>query len=406
MRKNVLVLTYWSFQDALIQSYTLPYVKQIATIVKGKVYLVCLEQEHLKLSSKEQQEVKNHLIKYNIIPIFLNYKKFGFGMVLKMGGFILQLVWLCISKKINYIHTWCTPAGSLGYILHTVTNIPLVLDSYEPHAESMVENKTWTKSSTSFKIMSFFEKKQSKVATFYISAANGMRDYAQDRFKIKTNESNYFVKPACVDLNVFTLNSDYKNLKVEMGLEGKIVCIYAGKLGGIYLKEEVFEFIKCCEDFWGDTFRFLILTNTSDKEIEILANESGCSLSTIIKLFVPFSEVSKYMSIADFALTPVKPVSTKKYCTPIKDGEYWAMGLPIVITKDISDDSEIIHNSGWGYVLKELTAIEYRTAVNCIDTILKKYSKEELYNNIRPLAETNRNFNIAEKIYKEIYGKQ
>ena len=44
--------------------------------------------------------------------------------------------------------------------------------------------------------------------------------------------------------------------------------------------------------------------------------------------------------------TPVKPVPTKRYCTPVKDGEYWALGLPVIITEGISDDSGIIRENG------------------------------------------------------------
>ena len=36
---------------------------------------------------------------------------------------------------------WCMTAGSLGYILSKTSGKNLVIDSYEPHAEAMVENQ-------------------------------------------------------------------------------------------------------------------------------------------------------------------------------------------------------------------------------------------------------------------------
>ena len=46
LRKNILVLTQWSYKDPLIQAYTLPYVDIIAAIIPpgSRIYLVTFEQ--------------------------------------------------------------------------------------------------------------------------------------------------------------------------------------------------------------------------------------------------------------------------------------------------------------------------------------------------------------------------
>lgn len=119
-------------------------------------------------------------------------------------------------------------------------------------------------------------------------------------------------------------------------------------------------------------------------------------------LFVPYQDIHPYFQMADFALNPVKPVPSKRYCTSIKDGEYWAAGLPVVITKNISDDSEIIQNNSVGYVLNSLENTEYVNACFTIDELLK-HSKSELTNKIIALAKKHRGYHIAEEVYKNIY---
>ena len=114
-------------------------------------------------------------------------------------------------------------------------------------------------------------------------------------------------------------------------------------------------------------------------------------------------EIPKYLSLGDFAINPVKPVPTKKYCTSIKDGEYWATGLPIVITKNISDDSDIIRNSGYGYELQKLDSEEYRLAILAIEKLIKG-NVSELRQNIRKIAEKYRNYQIAVNAYTKIYS--
>ncbi|MBI2258850.1 MAG: hypothetical protein HYU67_08130 [Flavobacteriia bacterium] len=277
------------------------------------------------------------------------------------------------------------------------------IDSYEPHAQSMIENGTWNKKGLAARILTFFEGSLAKKADFLIATTERFKYEMSNKLNLDVNK--IFVKPACVDLDLFS----YKNVKneyllKELNLEGKIICVYAGKFGGIYLGNEVFDLILEAEKFWGDRFRFLLLTSHPKEEIELFRQNSGIGLHTIIRKFVKHSEVPNYMGLGDFALTPVKSVPSKRFCTPIKDGEYWALGLPIVITKEISDDSEIIERNAIGYVLKELTNQEYFNAVQKIDTFLKGKSRMEIYNKIRPFAEKYRNLQIADGVYQEIYG--
>ena len=116
---------------------------------------------------------------------------------------------------------------------------------------------------------------------------------------------------------------------------------------------------------------------------------------------MPFEKINEYLAAADFGITLVKPVPTKLYCTPIKDGEYWATGLPVVITKDISDDSKIIEQNNTGYVLKSLNVEEYDKALVRIDQLIRN---TETSFKIRKIAKKERGFQIAEKVYKKIYG--
>ncbi|MDP9046932.1 MAG: glycosyltransferase, partial [Bacteroidota bacterium] len=190
-----------------------------------------------------------------------------------------------------------------------------------------------------------------------------------------------------------------------LNLKGKIVCVYSGKLGGIYLEDEVFDFFKQCFLYWGEKFKIVLLTNTPQHIITDQLRRVLIPDNILIRKFVWHRDIPKYLSIADFALTPVKPVPTKRYCTPIKDGEYWAMGLPVVITSGISDDSEIIEKNNAGYVLKDLSDAEYLQAVVKIDELLKENIKT-LKPRIAGLAFKYRNFTIAEGVYRAIYNNQ
>lgn len=405
-KKNILFFTYWSYKDALIQTYTLPYVRIIRKIISddSKIFLVTFENKFHSISSDETEQIKQQLACEKISWLSFSYSHIGVFSFLKNVSPILKLWWLCIAKKITRIHVWCTPAGSLGYVLSKLTGIPLIIDSYEPHAEAMVENGTWKKSSFAFKLLFYFEKKMSHYASVLIAASSEMGKYAEEKYNLKNKR--IYVKPACVDLEKFSCKYiKDKKLLTELGLKNKIVCVYAGKFGGIYLEQEVFDFFKVAHKYWEEKFSVLLLTSISRKQIEHYAEQARLDKEIIISKFVEHKEIPIYLSLADFAINPVKPVPTKKYCTSIKDGEYWAMGLPVVITKDISDDSDIIRGNKIGTVIESLDEQGYLKAVKEIDILLKNSSCEDLYNKIRPIAEKYRNFSIAKNIYKGIYGE-
>lgn len=393
-KKNILILTYWSFKDALIQTYTLPYVHQISETLNddNKIILLTLE--------KEPQD--SFAVNNKIRVISWLYKPLGMKAAWMWFKYIIKLVRIIRKEKIDTIHAWCTPAGMIGYILSVITGKELVIDSFEPHAETMVENGEWKKDSFAFKLLFRFEKLQAHRAKHLIAISSKMYSYAKEKYNL-TNKT-LFIKPACVNLELFS----NKNIKApalikELGLENKIVCVYAGKFGGIYLEKEAFDFFKAAENFWGDRFVALILTSNTEEEIENYRIQSSLKTTSIIRRFVPHAEIANYIGLGDFAFTPVKPIPTKQYCSPIKDGEYWALGLPVVITKNISDDSDIIKENGIGYVLEQLTDAEYLKAIQLVDLLLKNNSRENLYSKIRSVAETKRNFSISQNIYNNIY---
>ena len=400
--KNILILTHWSFQDALIQAYTLPYVFLIRKNIEAdrKIILVTFEQDHLKMNSEVRKEKIAFLRSKGIELLTLKYTKFNFTLPLKALGYFYELISTIKREKIGVIHAWCTPAGSMGYLLCKLTGCKLIIDSYEPHAEAMVENQTWKRNSLRFHLLFYLEKKLSRFAKILISATEGMREYARQKYNF--NPQNFLVKPACV--NILEFNRKNKKNEVllnKLGLNNKIVAVYAGKFGGIYLTVEIFHLLKTAENKWGENFRALLLTNHNLNEISSWAKEADFPMEKIICKFVSHEEISNYVGLGDFAITPVKPIPTKRYCSPIKDGEYWALGLPVIITKDISDDSEIISKENIGYVLQTLNEIEYKKSIERIDELLTE--GDVLTNRIIKVAGNYRSFEIAEEVYKKIY---
>lgn len=397
--KNILVITYWSYKSSILQSYALPYIRIIKNNLQpnSRIILFTLTAKS-ENTDVEYEKIKEDFQKQGIEILNFNYSPFGIGMLFKFFYIFLSLIYTVIQKRISVIHAWCTPGGAIGYIVSIFTGKKLILDSFEPHAQSMVETNTWKKNGLAFRILYALEKLQLKRASAVICAAEGMIPYSQTEYGII--KSHYYVKPACVDLNLFLKRE--KQYSLVKGInESSIVCVYIGKFGDIYLSQEVFDFFKVASDYWGEKFKVLLLTNHSDDEVIKFCAKSGLDYSVIVKRFVHHDEVPDYLSLGHFGICPVKPVFTKQYCTPIKNAEYWAMGLPVVITKNISTDSDLISNNNIGYTLQDLNTSEYLNAVKKIDELIRD---PMLGKKIRMIGEKHRSYTIAEDIYRTIYA--
>ena len=400
---NILILTHWSFKDALVQTYTLPYVEIIREIVSAekKIIVITSEQENNALSGAEIDTINLQWKKRNMELVAQPYKRLGWKKTIASIGQLIELYRIIKKNKVVTIHPFCTPAGGLGYLLSKMTGAALVMDSYEPHATAMVETGVWKKNSLPFKILFELEKRLSRRAVYIIATTAGMKNYALENYGVELK--NFFVKPACISFKDFYPRSKDAILIEKFGLHNKIVCVYAGKLGGTYLKDEVFDFVKTCYEYWGDKFRFLMLSEESEKIIQEQIKRINIPSDVVIKQFVQHSEIPKYLSLGDFGINPQVPVPSKRYGSPIKNGEYWAMGLPVIISPDISDDSDIILQNEIGVVtnLKQIETMH--EAVRKMDQLLKNNNREFLQEKIFGIAKKYRSFDIARKIYPLIY---
>jgi hypothetical protein len=399
MGKNILVITYWSRSDALIQIYTLPYLRIIRDILPegSNIYFLTLEK---KDSNPEETLLEKgiHHFSYPLHP-------FGVKAFFSWLRNISRLKKIIRTKNISTIHTWCTSAGAIGWWLSKKTGVPLVLDSFEPHAEAMVETKAWKKNGIAFDTLFYLEKKQAHHAKWLIGVVPAMKEYAEEKYHY--TGTNFLFKPACIDLANFNLSKRKNPVLLEsLGLNDKITCVYLGKFGGLYLREKTFEFFRKCFDHWGDKFRVLLITGTKRREIDELCALTGIDPSKVISKFLSPKEVPDYLGLGDFAISGVAPAPSRNCCTPIKNGEYWAMGLPVIISKRISEDSAIIESSGTGVIREDLSPAQLEKSILQIEKLINSNVDGSLSIRIHELAVKHRNFKIAEEVYRKIYGNE
>jgi len=405
MSKGVLICTYFSYRDGLTQAYTLPYVRIIRNFIPSQfpVYLLTIEKEKLRLSEKELSKVRQELTAYGIYLVSLPYVSPGFSMIRWLPG-LFRLILVSYSKRIDTLHGWCTPGGSIALFLSIITRKRLVLDSFEPHAEVMLETGTWPRNSIRFRILFSLEKIMARKSAAQICCTSSMLDYAREKYGCRL--SRPMVKPACVSFELFNRFQKNKLISQQsLAFENKFVCIYAGKFGGLYLDDEFFDLIDTARSVIGDRFHLLLLSEESSDRIALQFKVRQIPLCVLTHLHVSHVDVPKWASLADFAVAPYKPVKSRRHAAPIKVSEYWALGLPTVITKGIADDSELVESKRLGSVILELNRVSYVSAINAVLELINIEGKENLAQRIISVAREIRSFAIAERVYRDLYAK-
>lgn len=242
-------------------------------------------------------------------------------------------------------------AGVFGSILSFVRGIPLVIESYEPHADYMADSGTWSRFGLKYLAQKLFEKIQRHQALALLTVSHNYERFLEARGK----KDEVYVAPCPVDVNKFRFSeADRIARRKELGFaEGDIVGVYAGKFNDIYYTvEEAFALFEKFKKAVGG-FKVIILSWHRVEEIRETALRHGFSIQDIFVRAVSHDEVSTYLSAADIGFCLVRPSPHRKYCCPIKTGEYWAAGLPVVIPEGIGDDSDIVSSTGLGVVLPQ-----------------------------------------------------
>ena len=194
--------------------------------------------------------------------------------------------------------------------------------------------------------------------------------------------------------------SDVERARVrrKLGLGDAVTAVYAGKFGGLYYGPESFRILKDGFDYFDD-FRVLLLTPTDREYVLAHCRTFGIPEDRVFIGVVPRHEIPAYLSAADYAYSFARPRPTGSFQCPIKHGEYWACGLPFIVSDGISDDCEVIRTSGGGAVLEhDLSNIRASHAA------MAAIMANPLYRNeTRELALRHKGIPLAANVFSTIF---
>jgi glycosyltransferase involved in cell wall biosynthesis len=394
---RLLFVSYWGLNEGLTAATVLPHLQILASIETIEQIIFC------SIERSGETTPTSPILHKKILHIPLVSHPKGNIFLTKANDFIYfpkQLIQICEEHRIDKMICRSPMAGALGYLAARKNNIPFVVESFEPHAESMIESGVWTKFDPRYWIELYFERQQVKAAgkIFPVSFHHKKRLMEEG-----LSENKIMVMPCCVALEKFKFEAVKRStIRLQLGIqENQIVAIYVGKYGGIYYDQEAFDLYRAAFYFFGESFRLIILTEQDRSEVLRKCLERGIDANHVFIHRAKHEEVNAYLSAADFAFSTIKPVPSRLYCSPIKNGEYWANGLPIVTEMNIGDDSDIIVREGGGVILDRNHPSNAFQKLKELIAAGREHNSEE----IQRLAQKHRSMDVVESIYRKEFNK-
>ncbi|MBU2885821.1 hypothetical protein KO507_08615 [Gilvimarinus agarilyticus] len=374
---SILVFIYNSYKDPLFQNLILSYIKTLSQNGDYRFDLITFEQPQYALSPSEMEQEKGALKEWNI---YWHPRQFQTGRFLLIKKAInvldtfLTVLRIKLRHKSTYTFAFANVSAAIAILFSPILRMKLVIYSYEPHSDFMVEMGHWKGSSMKYKILHQLEQWAGKYAHHILTGTRHMVEkLQQERTRATVHRA-----PTAVDPEIFRFDeSKRKQIRKTLNIGNRHLYIYPGKLGGLYYEKELIDLFGNIYKHDNNSF-FLIATDYDHEAIEAWLQEYNIPLDTYqVRGFIPFAEIPAYLSAADMGIVAIPPTPSQKFRSPTKVAEYLLCGIPYIVCEGISEDDEIAKEQKVGICLREFSSTEVAKNIKSTQEILIQSRRDE-----------------------------
>jgi glycosyltransferase involved in cell wall biosynthesis len=398
---RILFLGYWGLHDGLTTSTVFPHLRlleeradveaiRLVTIERGADAQAELKPElgfdNSKISFEPLRSKPSRNVLLNKIEDFTRFPR--------------ELIQQTKEFRPDFILARGAPAGALAYLVWRKIRLPFYVESFEPHADYMLESGVWRRYDPRYLFELYWERQQKQLALGLMPVAE---NYRQQLIAEGVPAQRIATVPCSVDAKQFTYDEAARQrVRKRFGwAETDVVGVYVGKFGSIYYDEEAFQVFRTAADFFGAAFRLIILTPDPIQEVQAKLAAAGLAAERVFVTKAAHQEVPDYLSAADFAFATIKPAPCRLFCSAIKIGEYWASGLPVLLPEGIGDDSDIIKQEGGGAIFNLDLPISVPEA---LANVAQQIAQPGYRQQVRHLAERHRSIELSRQAYTHFFG--
>lgn len=362
----MLYLVYWGAAEPLGQSLVVPAVTRLAE--RGvRLTLVTFEKPADLGRGEEMARIEGQLAARGIGWIPLRYHKrpkwpaTGFDVLHGcLRGLLARL-----RGPIDIVHARTFVGGSMGLVVACVLRARFVYHNEGFYPDEQVDGGVWQADSGAHRLAKRVENVLYAAANGIITLSHRGRARVEELPAVRRRGTPVAVVPSVVDLARFRppparAPADHDELRL----------VYIGSVGARYILDAVGRFVSVASRVIPRV-RLRVLTHSAPARVEEMLGRAGLAREAWSAGWIPHADMPGELPKHHAGLFFLTQGLSEHGCSPTKIGEYWASGLPVVTTPNVSDTDEIVRRDRVGVIVGEHSEHGYRRAAQELWALLQ-----------------------------------
>ncbi len=359
-RLRVLYVVYWGALEPLGQSLVLPTIQALAREAGLGVTLLTFEKG--KGEAAEFRRLEQRLTAAGVCWIPLRYHKRP-----RVPATVFDIVhgWIrCLSRAFSecpqVVHARTFVGGLIGLPVALVLRARFVYHNEGFYADEQVDGGVWRQGSFPHRVTRALEATLNRLADGVIVLSRRAEATIARSFP---RPKPVIVVPSSVDLVRFQPRDR------PLGGAGPVRLVYLGSIGGRYDFESIARFAAhAVEESPGS--HLTVLSPSDPEVVRAFLARVGLPAASWTLRSLPHPEVPGELGEHDAGLHFMREGLSAAGGSPAKIGEYWACGLPAVVTPGIGDLDEIIGEERVGVIAEGTSPDSWRQTLGRLRRLL------------------------------------
>jgi|JI10StandDraft_1071094.scaffolds.fasta_scaffold20423_2 glycosyltransferase involved in cell wall biosynthesis len=340
---RVLYLAYWGALEPLGQSLVVPAVLRFAEL-GVEISLITFEKsEDLERTEVVRdlaerlsaRGVRWHPLRYHKRP------KWPATLFDALVAIVLSLR-LRLSGRFDVVHARTFVAGPIGWFIARLLGARFVYHNEGFYPDEQVDAGVWALGSRVYQFAYGLETALYRHADGVVALSHASLPLIKQR---RGNGAGLAVSPSVIDVDLFRA----RGAAPPDDAKAPLRFCYLGSLGGRYRVDDLMRFVAGVRE--RRATHLLVISRSEEALIHRAASEAGLGSDAYTVRSVARSEVPTLLASRQVGLHFLPKTVGTIGGSPTKIGEYWACGLPVVISAGMGDVDDIVRREGIGVVL-------------------------------------------------------